>query len=83
MSLLEWSILPRFTVDRFMCAYIDADGFYTLRNPPSPVSGLRLKDVDTPNGKRYRINVYEHKLICAFCPLYKPRGGPAWPFLRG
>jgi hypothetical protein len=74
IKLLEWSILPRFTVDRFRCAYIDGDGFCTLRDLLVPVPGLRLKEVDTPGGKRYRINVYEHKLICAFCPFYKPRG---------
>ena len=78
VKLLEWSILPRFTVDRFRCVYIDADGYCTLRDLSSPVPGLKLKEVETPSGKRYRINVYEHKLICAFCPFYKPRGESRW-----
>jgi len=83
VKLLEWGILPRFTVDRFRCEYIDSDGYCTSRDLPAPVPGLKIREVETPSGKRYRVNVYEHKLICAFCSLYKPRGGPARPFLRG
>lgn len=82
IKLLEWSIAPRFIVDRFRCAYIDDDGYCTSRDLPAPVPGLRLKEVETPSGKRYRINVYEHKLICSFCPFYKPRGESRWPSLR-
>ena len=78
ISLLEWSILPRFIVDKFRCVYIDDDGFCTLRDFSLPVPGLKLKEVETPSGKRYRIDVYMHKLICAFCPFYKPRGESRW-----
>jgi hypothetical protein len=82
IKLLEWSILPRFTVDKFRCEYIDSDGYCIARDLPAPVPGLRVREVETPSGKRYRINVYEHKLICAFCSLYKPRGESGWPSLR-
>jgi predicted nucleotidyltransferase len=82
MSLLEWSILLRFTIDRFRCEHIDSDGFCTLRILPLLVPELKLKEVETPSGKRYRTNVYEHKLICAFCPFYRPRSESRWSILR-
>jgi hypothetical protein len=78
VKLLEWGISPRFTVDKLKCAYIDDDGYCTSRDLPAPVAGLRLKVVETPSGKRYRIDVYMHKLICALCPFYKPRGESLW-----
>jgi hypothetical protein len=59
---------------KLKCIYIDSEGYCTARALPKTAEGLELKEVDTPNGKKYLVNVEKHRLICAICTLYKPRG---------
>jgi len=71
--------LSRRFKDNYLCVHVDREGYCTEWFYYGRIEGFVMKE-DTVKGRKvYKINVLKHKLVCALCPSYRPRGREAQP----